>query len=809
MSNTPQTTEPSQSQSAPLIALKNKVVFPGELVSLVFERESSVNALNVAVEENQDPIFVFQKNPDHDIQIDDMYSVGTKGRIVRVWRMPEGPMGALVEGLERETLDNIREENGYFQTDYTPLVQHPIDAADAKVEALVRSAKHALRDLVNHGMSAPLGMLNEVFSEDTEPVRLVNLITGILNISNAETQTVLEKQDVFSQLQDMNRYLLKEKEVQEMEEKVQKETQKQMGKQAKENMLREQMKAIEKELGGGSQEQSEYAEIEDAVEHSDMPEDVKKKARKELNKLKKMPPFSPESSNIQNYLEVLTDIPWGKKDQTSIDLDEAQEVLDEDHYGLPDVKDRILEYLAVEKLTEKPQGSILCFVGPPGTGKTSIGKSIARTTGREFTKVSLGGVRDETEIRGHRRTYVGAMPGRIIQGIRNAKTGNPVMMLDEVDKLGADFRGDPSSALLEVLDPAQNKEYVDHYLDVPFDLSDVIFITTANDLSTIPEPLLDRMEVIDFTGYTDREKLEISKRYLVPRVLEQSGLREEQLSFTDNALLRIIRRYTYEAGVRNLEREISKIARKVAKEALMKGEKDFSATISVRQINKYLRGEKYEETLINKDNEVGIATGLAWTPTGGDILFVETNIFNGEGNLTLTGQLGKVMQESAQAAYSYIKANAKTFGIDPSIFKSKDIHIHVPAGAIPKDGPSAGQAMATSMVSALTGRPARREVGMTGEINLRGQSLRIGGVKNKVLAAHRAGVSTVILPKANEQDVQEIPQYERKKMDFVYAEHFEDVFNVALEHSQTEQTSAYTQTSHPSGARAQAKRSSE
>ncbi|MFB6216938.1 MAG: AAA family ATPase, partial [Candidatus Aenigmatarchaeota archaeon] len=369
---------------------------------------------------------------------------------------------------------------------------------------------------------------------------------------------------------------------------------KQMGKQAKENMLREQMKAIEKELGG-SQEQSEYAEIEDAVENSDMPDDVKKKARKELNKLKKMPPFSPESSNIQNYLEVLTDMPWGKKDQTSINLEEAQDVLDEDHYGLPDVKDRILEYLAVEKLTEKPQGSILCFVGPPGTGKTSIGKSIARTTGREFTKVSLGGVRDETEIRGHRRTYVGAMPGRIIQGIRNAKTGNPVMMLDEVDKLGADFRGDPSSALLEVLDPAQNKEYVDHYLDVPFDLSDVIFITTANDLSTIPEPLLDRMEVIDFTGYTDREKLEISKRYLVPRVLNQSGLRDDQLSFTDNALLRIIRRYTYEAGVRNLEREISKIARKVAKEALMKGKEDFSATISVRQINKYLRGEKYEE----------------------------------------------------------------------------------------------------------------------------------------------------------------------------------------------------------------------
>lgn len=648
----------------------------------------------------------------------------------------------------------------------------------------MRHIKHVLRDLINQGMSAPLGMLNEVFSEDIEAGRLVNLTAAVLNISNKEKQSLLETEDVFTQLQQISYYLAKEKEVMEMEEKVQQETQKQMGKQAKENMLREQMKAIEKELGGGAgggQEQSEYAELEDSVENSDMPEEVKKKARKELARLKKMPPFTPESSNIQNYLEVLTDMPWGKKDQTSINLEEAQSVLDEEHYGLPDVKDRILEYLAVEKMNDKPQGSIMCFVGPPGTGKTSIGKSIARTTGREFCKVSLGGVRDETEIRGHRRTYIGAMPGRIVQGIRNAKTSNPVMMLDEVDKLGADFRGDPSSALLEVLDPAQNKEFTDHYLDVPFDLSDVIFITTANELSTIPEPLLDRMEIIEFTGYTDREKLEIAKRYLVPRVREQSGLSEEILSFTDNALLRIIRRYTYEAGVRNLEREIAKIARKVAKEYLTAADEEFSEKISVSQVNKYLRGEKYEETLINKKNEVGISTALAWTPTGGDILFVETNIFPGEGNLNLTGQLGKVMQESAQAAYSYIKANAKTFGIDPSVFKSKDIHVHVPAGAIPKDGPSAGQAMATSIVSALTGQPVRREVGMTGEINLRGHSLRIGGVKNKVLAAHRAGATTVILPKANEQDVQEIPQNERKKMTFVFAEHFTDVYDVALE----------------------------
>jgi ATP-dependent Lon protease len=801
--STPQTTASDQ-QRAPLIALKNKVVFPGELVSLVFERESSVTALNTAVDNQESPIFVFQKQPEHEISTEDLYEVGTKGRIVRVWRMPEGPMGALIEGEERESLTNITQENGYFQTDYEPLAQHPADKTEAEVEALMRYAKHALRDLINQGMSAPLGMLNEVFSEDVEPGRLVNLTAAVLNIANKGKQDLLETEDVFTQLQSISQYLAKEKEVMDMEEKVQQETQKQMGKQAKENMLREQMKAIEKELGSGSQEQSEYDEIEDAVENADMPDEVKKKARKELSKLKKMPPFSPESSNIQNYLEVLTDMPWGKTDQTSIDLDEAQTVLDEDHYGLPDVKDRILEYLAVEKLNDKPQGSILCFVGPPGTGKTSIGKSIARTTGREFSKVSLGGVRDETEIRGHRRTYVGAMPGRIIQGIRNAKTSNPVMMLDEIDKLGADFRGDPSSALLEVLDPAQNKEYTDHYLDVPFDLSDVIFITTANELSTVPEPLLDRMEVIDFTGYTDREKLEIAKRYLVPRVLEQSGLSANILSFTDNALLRIIRRYTYEAGVRNLEREIAKIARKVAKEYLIKETEDFSMTVSVRQVNKYLRGEKYEETLINKKNEVGIATGLAWTPTGGDILFVETNIFAGEGQLTLTGQLGKVMQESAQAAYSYIKANAKAFGIDPAVFKSKDIHVHVPAGAIPKDGPSAGQAMATSIVSALTGQPVRREVGMTGEINLRGQTLRIGGVKNKVLAAHRAGATTVILPKANKQDLEELPPQERRKMNFVFAEHFEDVYQAAFEDASLASTEEQSQHAEQSQARAQA-----
>ncbi len=760
----------------PLIALKNKVLFPGEIASLVFEREQSLNALNAAMDQNIEPIFTFQKSEQAEISPESVYTVGTRAKIIRVWRMPEGPTGVLVEGTEVGTIGEVafNDKVDYLSATWEILEVSPANE-DIKVEALVRNIVQTFKEIVNMGVSVPLPIMNEVINDKVEADVISYLITSILSIKNQEKQALLENSDVLDRLQKVNLYITKEKEILEVGQKVQKETQKQVGKFAREAMLREQMKAIEKELGMSS-DQSEFADLEKKLKAKKMPKAVEKKAMHELSRLDKMPPFSPESSYIQNYLEVLATLPWGKKNKVKIELDKAEKILDDDHFGLADIKERILEYLAVEKLTKKPQGTILCFFGPPGTGKTSIGESIARATGREFAKVSLGGVRDETEIRGHRRTYVGAMPGRIIQGLRNIKTSNPVFMLDEIDKLGSDFRGDPSSALLEVLDPAQNGAFVDHYLDVEYDLSDIIFITTANDLGQIPEPLLDRMEIIEFTGYTDDEKLNIAKQYLIPRVLKKSGLKDTQLTFSDPAVLTVISKYTYEAGLRSFERELSKISRKVAKEYLLaKDKKSFEVNITPKKVEKYLKAEKYEETRINAHDEVGVATGLAWTPHGGDILFIETNVFKGDGKLQLTGQLGKVMQESAQAAYSYVKSHAEKYNIDPDEIKKHDLHLHVPAGAIPKDGPSAGLAMATSLISALTKKPINREVGMTGEINLRGKAMKIGGVKNKVLAAHRAGLKTIVLPKSNKRDLDELPKNVKSELNFVFAESFQDV----------------------------------
>lgn len=762
----------------PLIALKNKVLFPHEVVSLIFEREQSLFALNNAVDENIDPVFVFQKVDDHTIDPTNLYQVGTVGKIIRIWRMPEGPTGVLVEGLAPVKLDIIHETSSGLWVEYTPIEKEPY-ASSIEVEALVRNITNIFKDIVNMGVSIPLAVMNEILNDNVDPVTLSYLITSILSIKNSDKQALLENTDLIERLKHINVYITKEKEILEVGQKVQKETQKQVGRFAKEAMLREQIKAIEKELGV-SGEQSEYGDLKKKIKLAKMPKKVAKKALHELSRLEKMPPFSPESSYIQNYLEVLVTIPWNKKARLKRNLIEAQEILDQDHYGLEDTKERILEYLAVEQLTKKPQGTILCFYGPPGTGKTSIGESIARATGREFVKVSLGGVRDETEIRGHRRTYVGAMPGRIIQGLRNIKTTNPVFMLDEIDKLGSDFRGDPSAALLEVLDPAQNHEFVDHYLDTEYDLSDIIFITTANDLGAIPEPLFDRMEIIEFSGYTDKEKLNIAKQYLIPRVLKKSGLTDKQLKFTDLAIMTIINKYTFEAGLRSFERELSKVARKVTKEFILQGDKKFHITITPANLEKYLKAEKYEESRINSKDEVGVVTGLAWTPHGGDILFIETNIFKGDGQLQLTGQLGKVMQESAQAAYSYIKSNAKKYNIDEKILKNNTIHLHVPAGATPKDGPSAGLAMATSLLSALTKKKVKRTVAMTGEINLRGKALKIGGLKNKILAAYRAGIKTVIIPQSNKADLEDIPVDIKSQITIVLATDMRDVIKVAF-----------------------------
>jgi ATP-dependent Lon protease len=765
-------------KNSPLIALKNKVLFPNEVVSLIFEREPSLLALNDAMDNDINPVFVFQKTDNHNIDADNLYKVGTVGKIIRVWRMPEGPTGVLVEGLHPVVINKIDSTDKGFVANYSLLPQEKYES-NIELEALIRNITNIFRDIVNMGVSIPLSVMNEIINDNIDPVTLSYLITSILSIKNSEKQGLLENPNLVERLKHINIYITKEREILEVGQKVQKETQKQVGRFAKEAMLREQMKAIEKELGVSS-EQGEYAELKKKLKSAKMPAKVSKKAMHELSRLEKMPPFSPESSYIQNYLEVLVSIPWHKKARVKRNIIEAEAILEQEHYGLDEAKERITEYLAVEQLTKKPQGTILCFYGPPGTGKTSIGESIARATGREFVKVSLGGVRDETEIRGHRRTYVGAMPGRIIQGLRNIKTTNPVFMLDEIDKLGSDFRGDPSAALLEVLDPSQNNSFVDHYLDVECDLSDIIFITTANDLGAIPEPLFDRMEIIEFSGYTDLEKLNIAKKYLIPRVLQKSGLTEKHLKFTDSAIINIITKYTFEAGLRSFERELYKIARKVAKEYLLKEDKKFSLTIKPENLETYLKGEKYEESRINQKDEIGVSTGLGWHPYGGDILFIETNLFKGEENLQVTGNATKVMQESVQAAFSYLKANTKKYNIDEKILKSHTVHVHLPSGAIQKDGPSAGLAIATSILSALTKKKVKRTVAMTGEINIRGKALKIGGIKNKVLGAHRAGIKTIIIPKANKSDLEEIPANVKQEIDFVMADNFDDVFKVAF-----------------------------
>ncbi len=763
---------------APLIALKNKVLFPNEVVSLIFEREQSLLALNNAMDNDINPVFVFQKTDDHNITADNLYRIGTVGKIIRVWKMPEGPTGVLVEGLYPVMIHQIDETDLGFGGHYSILPQDKYES-NIEVEALIRNITNVFRDIVNMGVSIPLSVMNEIINDTIDPVTLSYLITSILSIKNTEKQALLENTNLVERLKHINIYITKEREILEVGQKVQKETQKQVGRFAKEAMLREQMKAIEKELGVSS-DQGEYADLKKKLKLAKMPSNVNKKAMHELSRLEKMPPFSPESSYIQNYLEVLATIPWSKKAKVKRNIIEAEAILEQEHYGLDEAKERITEYLAVEQLTKKPQGTILCFYGPPGTGKTSIGESIAKATGREFVKVSLGGVRDETEIRGHRRTYVGAMPGRIIQGLRNIKTTNPVFMLDEIDKLGSDFRGDPSAALLEVLDPAQNNAFVDHYLDTEYDLSDIIFITTANDLGSIPEPLFDRMEIIEFSAYTDVEKLNIAKKYLIPRVLNKSGLTYKQLKFTDLAIKTIITKYTFEAGLRSFERELYKIARKVAKEFLLKGDKKLAITIQPENLEKYLKGEKYEESRINTKDEIGVATGLGWHPYTGAILMIETNIFKGEPHLQVTGSVSKVMQESVQAALSYLKANAKKYNIDEKILKSHTIHVHIPSGGIQKDGPSAGLATATSILSALTKQKVKCTVAMTGEINIRGKALKIGGLKNKVLEAHRAGIKTIIIPRSNKVDLDEIPSYVKAEVKFVLVDDFDDVYKVAF-----------------------------
>ncbi len=758
----------------PVIPIRDGIVFPHTESILTFGRPKSLAALESAFAGERVVCFVLQKNPrQNDPSPEDLYSMGTVSHIERMIRS-DGEVNALVRGLNRSKIISYEDKGNYLLAEIEEIDEG--DTGNAEIKALTNHLISEFKKALNYGKQADFLVFMNIMSEIT-PGELADQIASTLDIKGSERQEILETIDVKKRLEKVSEFLSREVKVLELERKIASKTQEQFEKNAKEAILRERLKTIEKELGE-SDEGGEVRELLDKIRKAGMPKDVEDKARKELRKLQQTTPYNPEAGYIRNYLEWLVSLPWNKKSKTSLDMKKAAAVLDEDHYGLEKVKERIIEYLAVHKLSGKMKGPIICFVGPPGVGKTSICKSIAKSLNRKFVKLSLGGVRDEAEIRGHRRTYVGALPGRMIQGIKDAGTKNPVFMLDEIDKVGVDFRGDPTAALLEALDPEQNSKFGDHYLDVDFDLSDVMFITTANMLDTIPPALRDRLEIIRFAGYTEDEKFHIAKDFLIKKQREAHGLKKENVSITDGALRFIIRRYTREAGVRSLEREIAAVMRKVAK-GVAEGKKK-KVEVTERTVTKYLGPAKFASTIAEKKDEVGIATGLAYTEVGGDILFIEIALMPGKGRLTLTGKLGDVMKESAQAAMSYIRSRAKKLGISEDFYDKLDVHIHVPEGAVPKDGPSAGTAITTAIVSALTKIPTNHLVGMTGEVTLRGRVLEIGGVKEKVIAAHRAGLKTIIMPKENRKDLEDVPKEVLNDLRFVFVSHMDDVLKIAL-----------------------------
>ena len=757
----------------PVIPIRDGIVFPHTESILTFGRPKSLAALETAFNGERVVCFVLQKNPkQNDPEPEDLYTIGTVSHIERMIRT-EGEVNALVRGLSRAKIVSYDDRGGYFLAQIEEIDEDINDAPEIKALSnhLIAEFKKAL----GLGKQADFLVFMNIMSDIT-PDSLADQIASTLDIKGSERQDILETINIKKRLEKISGYLSREVKVLELERKISSKTQEQFEKGAKEAILRERIKTIEKELG--EDDGGEIKELLMKIKAAGMPEDVEEKAHKELKKLQQTTPYNPEAGYIRNYLEWLVCLPWSKKSKHTVDIKQAEKILDQEHYGLAKVKERMVEYLAVHKLSGKMKGPILCFAGPPGVGKTSIGKSIAKALGRKFVKVSLGGIRDEAEIRGHRRTYVGALPGRIIQGIKDAGTKNPVFMLDEIDKVGADFRGDPSSALLEALDPEQNNGFSDHYLDVPFDLSDVIFITTANMLDTIPPALRDRLEIINFAGYTEDEKFHIAKQFLVKKQLEMHGLKDTNLEIKDDAIHFIAQRYTREAGVRSLEREFASIMRKVAK-LIAQGDKT-KTIITSKNIAKFLGPAKFSATIAEKKDDIGISTGLAWTQAGGDILFIEVALMPGKGQLLLTGQLGDVMKESCQAAMSYIRARAKKFGIPENFYQKMDVHVHVPEGAVPKDGPSAGGAITTALVSALTKIPVNHIVGMTGEVTLRGRILEIGGVKEKVIAAHRAGLKTILLPEENRKDLEDIPKQVLRELRFVFVSHMDDVLKVAL-----------------------------
>ncbi|MFA5575895.1 MAG: endopeptidase La [Tissierellaceae bacterium] len=768
-----------EKKTMPLIPLRGISIFPHMVVHFDVGREKSISALEKAMLDDATILLCAQKDPKtNEPEVEDFYHVGTVSKVKQMLKLPGGSIRVLVEGINRGRIVEIIQEEPYFTANIEEYIYEEIeDNKDVNLEAAMRLVINDFEEYLSYNDRVSSDVLTTV-TDIQDPGRLADVIASYIYLKLEDDQRILEVFDLYDRLEVLHIILQEEIEVLKIEDKINQRVKKQINKVQKEYYLKEQIKAIQKELGQDDDVMAEVEEYEEKINKIKMPKEVKEKAIKEVERLLKVSPHSPESGVIRTYLDWIIDLPWDKETKDKIDIKKSRGVLNEDHYGLEDVKERILEFIAIRKLTKSMKGPIICLVGPPGVGKTSIARSIAKALNRKFVRMSLGGVRDEAEIRGHRRTYIGAMPGSIINSLKKSKSKNPVFLFDEIDKIGSDYRGDPASALLEVLDPEQNSSFTDHYLDVPFDLSKVLFITTANTTSTIPAPLLDRMEVIRVSGYTDEEKLQIAVRHLLPKQLKEHGLDNDSFKLSESAIRSIIDYYTRESGVRNLERNIANVCRKAAKRIVEENLK--SLRINSGNISKYLGAEKYRFDSIEEENQIGVANGLAWTSVGGETLSIEVNTMGGTGKTQLTGQLGDVMKESAMAGISYIRANSNLLDIESEFYKDMDIHIHVPEGAIPKDGPSAGITIATAVISALSNTPISKDVAMTGEITLRGRVLPVGGIKEKVLAANRMGIKKVLLPLENKKDLEEIPDKIRKKIDFVLVSDMKEVLENAL-----------------------------
>ena len=772
--------ESREARIVPLLPLREIVVFPHMVVPLFVGRDKSIRALEEAMQGDRSLLLSAQKDPKNDNPgRDDIFEIGTLCSIVQLIKLPDGTVKVLVEGKGRARISGFAQNADFFLVEIDEIDGE--EELTIETEALIRSIKSAFENYIKLNKKVPPEMLHSVQATG-EPGHLADTIVAHLNLKFEDKQRILEIESPRQRLEQVFGLMQAEVDVLQVETRIRSRVKKQMERSQKEYYLNEQMRAIQKELGERDEFKNEIQELEEKLKELKLPQEARDKGEKEIKKLKMMSPMSAEATVVRNYIDWMLSLPWQDYKQEMTDIHAAEEILEADHYGLEKPKERILEYLAVQALVEKMKGPILCFVGPPGVGKTSLGRSIARATGRDFVRMSLGGVRDEAEIRGHRRTYIGALPGKILHGLKKAGSGNPVFLLDEVDKLSTDFRGDPSSALLEVLDPEQNHTFNDHYLDLDYDLSRILFITTANTLASVPRPLQDRMEVIHLPGYIEEEKLQIARKFLILKQREAHGLTESQIEFGDQAIYEIIRRYTKEAGVRNLEREIASICRKVAR-AVVSAEDSDSVRVRVgpRQVRKFLGVARFRFGEAEKENQVGVSTGLAFTEMGGELLNIEALVTAGKGKVQISGRLGDVMQESAQAAISYVRRRAKQLGLARDFYQKIDIHVHIPEGSVPKDGPSAGITMATALISALTNAPVRSNIAMTGEITLRGRVLPIGGLKEKLIAALRGGIETVLIPKENERDVKDVPAKIKRRLNIIYVEHMDEVLRLAIE----------------------------